>query len=380
MDLTPVLKSNITEERIMKCTVKKETLLPHLQKVVGIISKKATMPILCNLKIEAAGQELTLSGNCLDMEVQTVMPAEVGEEGITTLPAYRLLESVNKLDGNEIELKSDDRFHGTITSGNASLKLLGLNPQDYPQFPDAEPEQRLNLKTADCIRMIDQVAYAVNINETRKVLQGILFEFQDHCLTAVATDGKRLARSRTEMEDCEAGDFRIIVPHKAALEIKKISEGSDGIIEFEFNSKFMHVRIGTTTLRTKLIEGNYPNYQLVIPKDFSKSLELTSSALAQALDLVGVPIGGGDNVTLKFTTGQLKLHTESAAIGEGTVTLAAPHDFEEEMKFVFNQGMLRDPFRFSGMDTLTFRMNDATSPIALENGSFLYIQMPMRNK
>ncbi len=363
----------------MKCTVKKETLLPHLQKVAGIISKKATIPILCNLKIEAAGQELKLTANCLDMEMQTVVDAEVSEEGSTTLPAYRLLESVNRLKGSEIELKADARFHAKITSGKSSLKLLGMDPKDYPQFADAETKHKLTLKVADCVRMIDQVVYAVNINEARKVLQGILFELNDRCLTTVATDGKRLARSQTQLDDCEAENFRIIVPQKAALEIRKISEG-DGVIDMEFNASFMRVQVGTTTFRTKLAEGNYPNYQLVIPDDFSKSVELTSSAIVQALDLVSVPLDGKDNVTLKFTAGQLELHSESVNVGEGTDTLSVPYDSEDEMTLIFNQGILRDPFRLSGMDTLTFRMNDANSPIAMENGNFLYILMPMRNK
>ena len=364
----------------MKCTVTKETLLTHLQKVVNIISKKPILPILNNLKIEAVGSELKLTANSLDMYIETVMAADVTEEGCTTLPAYRLLDLVNRLNDKEIELESDEQFHCKITCGNASFKLLGMNPVDYPEFATVESEQTLTLKNAAYIRMVDQVAYAVSRDDSRKTLQGILFELKEQTLNAVATDGKRLAMAKTEMDDCEDRNCNIILPYRAAVEIKRILDG-DGTMNMEFNSKYLCVKSGTTTFKTKLIEGNYPPYRQVIPQEFGKSVELTTGTFAQSLDLVSVPIGSGDYVTLKFTAGQLELHTQSANVGEGSDTLTVPYDYEDEMSFSFNPEFLRDPFRFSGTDKLMFRMNDTKTPVALESDSgFTYILMPMRSK
>ena len=152
-------------------------------------------------------------------------------------------------------------------------------------------------------------------------------------------------------------------------------------MEMEFNSKHLCVKSGTVTFKTKLIEGNYPTYQQVIPKDFSRCVELTTGTFAQSLDLVSVPLNSGDNVTLKFTTGQLELHSQTASIGEGSDTLAVPYDYEDEMEFSFNPEFLRAPFRFSGTDKLMFRMNDTTTPVALESSNgFMYILMPLRSK
>ncbi len=364
----------------MKCTVTKETLLTHLQKVVNIISKKPILPILNNLKIEAVGSELRLIANSLDMYIETVMAADVTEEGCTTLPAYRLLDLVNRLNDKEIELESDEQFHCKITCGNASFKLLGMNPVDYPEFATVESEQTLTLKNAAYIRMVDQVAYAVSRDDSRKTLQGILFELKEQTLNAVATDGKRLAMAKTEMDDCEDRNCNIILPYRAAVEIKRILDG-DGTMNMEFNSKYLCVKSGTTTFKTKLIEGNYPPYRQVIPQEFGKSVELTTGTFAQSLDLVSVPIGSGDYVTLKFTAGQLELHTQSANVGEGSDTLTVPYDYEDEMSFSFNPEFLRDPFRFSGTDKLMFRMNDTGTPVVLESDNgFMYLLMPLRNK
>ena len=364
----------------MKCTVTKETLLTHLQKVVNIISKKAILPILNNIMIEATGSELKLTANSLDMNIETSMTANVASEGCTTLPAYRLLDLVNRLNDKEIELERDKNFHCKITCGNASFKLLGMNPVDYPEFAAVETEQTLTLKNADYIRMVDQVAYAVSRDDSRKVLQGILFELKDQTLNAIATDGKRLAVTRTEMEGCADKNFKIILPHRAAVEIKRILD-PDGTMEIEFSSKHLCVKSGTVAFKTKLIEGNFPTYQQVIPNDFSRSVELTAGPLVQALELVSIPLDSSGYVALNFSAGQLGLFAESATVGEGADSLTIPYEYEDDMKFSFNPEFLREPLKFCGSDTLRFRMNDTFSPIALEsNNGFLYILMPLRNK
>ena len=182
------------------------------------------------------------------------------------------------------------------------------------------------------------------------------------------------------MDDCEDRNCSIVIPHRAAVELKRILD-EDGTMEMEFNSKHLCVKSGTVTFKTKLIEGNYPTYQQVIPKDFSRCVELTTGTFAQSLDLVSVALNRGDSITLKLTAGQLELLTKTTSVGEGSDTLAVPYDYEDEMKISFNPDYLRAPFRFSGTDTLMFRMNDAGSPIALESSNgFMYILMPLRDK
>ena len=364
----------------MKCTITRESFLPHLQKVVNIVCRKAALPILHNIKLEAGGNELKLTANCLDMNIDTVMTAEVEKEGSTTLPAGRLLDIVNRLKEKEITLECDKRFHCKITCGNASFKLLGLAPADFPEFPETETEHHLNLKNADFSRMVDQVSYATAEDDSRKILQGILFELKDQTLNVVATDGKRLALAKNEMEDCGDKSFRITLPCRAAIELKRILD-SDGTMEMAFSSKYLCVKTGTVTFKSKLLEGNFPDYGHVIPAEFSRSVELTAGPLAQALELVSIPLDSNGYVALNFSAGQLGLFAESATIGEGADSLTIPYEYEEDMKFSFNPEFLREPLKFCGTDTLRFRMNDTLSPIALEsNNGFLYILMPLRNK
>jgi len=186
--------------------------------------------------------------------------------------------------------------------------------------------------------------------------------------------------TKTEMEDCGDKSFRITLPCRAAIELKRILD-SDGTMEMVFSSKYLCVKTGTVTFKSKLLEGNFPDYGHVIPADFSRSVELTAGPLVQALELVSIPLDSSGYVALNFSAGQLGLFAESATVGEGADSLTIPYEYEEDMKFTFNPEFLREPLKFCGTDTLRFRMNDTMSPIALEsNNGFMYILMPLRNK
>ena len=362
----------------MKCTVDKASFLQHLQKAADIVCRKATLPILSNIKLEAAGDELKLTATNLETMIETTLEAVVAEDGATTLPAKSLTDLANRLTGTEIQLESDKNFHCKILCGSAAFKLLGLDPADFPEPFAGEPKSKITLKIADCTRLVDRVAYAVSKDDTRKILQGVLLAVKDGVLTAAATDGKRLA-TMTLTPDALEGDCQdIVIPYRAALEVRRLLEG-DAPVTLAYNERTLSMCIGTTALTAKLIAGSFPDFRRVMPQEYRKTVSLATAPLLASLELVSIPLESGGNVALKFSPGLLGLHGESQSIGEGADTIDIPYQYEDPIQMFFNPEFLREPLKHAGAERLNLRMNDEQSPIALEDGNgFTYILMPLR--
>ena len=193
----------------MKIKISRETMLKALQRVGNIVNTRNTLPVLSNILFEAADGKLKLTGTDLEIRMETVVDAEVIEAGETTLPAKKMLTLVSKFRGEFIEIESGDNFHSTIKCGTASIMLLGLNPADYPKKDEVKFIRSFSMKQADMAVVIERIAYAASLEDSRKVLQGILFSVRDGKFTAVATDGKRLALCEKVFEELPEGSEAI---------------------------------------------------------------------------------------------------------------------------------------------------------------------------
>jgi DNA polymerase III subunit beta len=354
----------------MKCTVEKELLLTHLQRVCNVVSRKAALPILSMIHVKAEKDSLILRTTNLEIELESTLKANVEESGTTTIPAKSLLALVSKLNGTEVSFHSNKKFQSTIQCGNAEFKLVFT----------FESKRKITLEQKLLSRMIDSVAFAVSIDDSRKTLQGILLSVKDGVLTAVSTDGKRLALVETQIEDNTAnGD--IIVPLRTALEIRR-QLGKEGMVELGIDDKTIRVQIENTVMLSKLIEGIYPNFRQIIPSNFQKEVELPRNAVQQALELVAVPqTEVADGVKLTLHRNKLELYTQNSSIGEGRDVVDINYGYEDEISLVFNTAFLLDPFRYTDKENFRMKIIDPTFPVALEDGTgFLYVVMPLRKK
>ena len=221
----------------MKVNVKKDALLKALQKVSNIIGSRTTLPVLANVLLEAENGKLTLTTTDLELRITTSIEAEVEDAGVTTLPAKRLLGLVSKFKGEKMMMESNDKHHTQISCGTANFMILGLTPEDFPQPVNFEATRSLKLKQTDFARILDRISYAVSMDDSRKVLQGILLSVKEGNLTAVATDGKRLALVEKLLEDVGAGaDGDVIITIKVANEVKRILE-KEGDVVMEIGEK-----------------------------------------------------------------------------------------------------------------------------------------------
>ena len=364
----------------MKISLKKELLLKSLQKVSNIIGNRTTLPVLANILLETGDDgKVTLTTTDLELRISTKMEAEITEAGTTTLPAKRLLGLVSKFKGDTVTIDTNENHHSKITCGTAEFMLLGLDPKDFPEPIEFTAERKIKLKQNDFARIIDRISYAASIDDARKFLHGILLSVKEGNLTAVATDGKRLALVEKLLDEAPEGeDGDIIITIKAATEAKRALE-KEGDVLIEIGSSQAIFRIGDTVIVSKLIEGTYPQYRAVIPTAFSKTVELPCREFVDALEIVSIPLfDSSAYVKLTFAENQLQFEANSINIGEGHEVMKIEYA-AEPVSVSFNPQFLADPFKRLDVEKVTMKMNDATSPIAIKsNDGFLYVIMPMR--
>ena len=267
----------------MKCSVSKEVLSAHLQKVCNIVSRRPVLPILNNVRLEAGDNTLILKTTDPEITIRTELRADVEYSGVTTLPAKSLLALISKLPGSRVEIDCGDRHHAKIKSGSAEFVLKGLDPVDFPDDPLFEKEWEIRLTQSDLGRMIDSVSYATSPDCSRKVLHGISFSVKDNILTVAATDGKRLAFVEKEVEENGCGN--IILPLKTAQELRRLLS-EEGSAVMEISERHILIRLSDTLICSKLIEGVFPNFRQIIPAGFSKELDVPRNSIMQTLDLL----------------------------------------------------------------------------------------------
>ncbi|MDD5697456.1 MAG: DNA polymerase III subunit beta [Victivallaceae bacterium] len=365
----------------MKLTVKRENFMQAIQKVINIIGSRSTLPVLANILLEARNGNLTLTTTDLEVRITNNIEAAVEREGKTTIPAKKLAALVSRFLADDIHLDCNEKHHTQITCGTSEFKILGLSDDDFPPPAEFPSSCQVKFKESDFRKMLDRISYAVSLDDTRKVLHGILCSVKENTVTAVATDGKRLALVEKVPEEFTGSEGDTIIPLKAANEIKRILDGKDGIVTFEFGDKQACFRTDKVCLTTKLIEGNYPNYRQVIPVNFSRVLEIPAVVLLAKLELVSLALSDDASyVILTFDEGKLKLQASSANVGEGSDYLDIDYN-DARIDISFNPNFLADPLKHCDADKIRIKLNDGFSPVALEAADgFLYVIMPMRNR
>ncbi len=363
----------------MKFTVNREKLLKALQKVNNTIGSRNTLPILGNVLIEAENNQIALTTTDLEIRIVTRIEAEVEAAGATTIPAKRLLALVSKFEDAVVSISSDERHHAEVICGTSCFKLLGIAPEDFPGSGELTPVRTIIFKGADLKRMLGQIVYAITLNDSRKVLHGLLVSYHENSVTMVATDSKRLAMTERAVENVSGSHGDCIIPLQAANEIKRQVDPQDSVT-LEIGEKMARFVTADTVLTTKLIEGNYPNFRKVIPESFAQQIPFAASTMLSKIELVSQVLADSTGcIVMNFSEGKLELRASSSDVGEGSAEL--PVEFSgEPLSVSFNPAFLADPLRYGDCETMTFKMNDGFNPVAIDGGDgFVYVIMPMRH-
>lgn len=363
----------------MKFTISQEAFADGLQNAVSAVNPRSTLPILSNVLVQASGDELVLTATDLDFTVRTRVAAKVGKSGSTTLPARRLSTLVKDLPKTDIEVEVDAKSMATLRSGAGVYKIFGLPEAEFPGLPAFEGAVEFRLKAADLKGALRKTHYAISLDETRFVLNGIFFSFKGDKLTLVATDGRRLALAEIgdlEIPPSQERDF--IVRTKAIIELmRSLKDDEDVVVRLAQN--LVQFDCGSTTLISKLVEGNYPNYLQVIPTKVNERVAVEREALLNAVRRVSLLNSEKSaSVRLHFTKGSIEITSNAPEVGEAREAIAVAYK-GADISIAFNPEFLMAPLRNLQEDEVHFELIDDISPGVIKiNAPFVYVLMPMR--
>jgi len=362
----------------MKFAVTKEALLDGLQRIQNVVSTRSTLPVLTNALLETTETGVRLTTTDLEVAIRCEIAAQVEKPGATTLPARRLAAIVRELPSSEITIEVDAKNVSTLRCGSSYFKIFGLAKDEFPAFPSFKDAKSYSMKQAELRDGLRKTSYAISVDETRYVLNGILFSLKDNKLTLVATDGRRLALFDSDMEFPRSHERDFIVPTKAVTELQRLL-GEDGEVQISVAENLVSFELNAAQLVTKLVEGNYPNYRQVIPGEAKERVTIEREALLNSVRRVSLLSSDKtSSVRLNFSKNNLDITANTPEVGEARESLAVAYR-GRDISIAFNPEFLLDPLRNLANDEVHIEMIDEMSPGVLKiNTPFLYVLMPMR--
>ncbi|MCS6759243.1 MAG: DNA polymerase III subunit beta [Candidatus Devosia euplotis] len=372
----------------MKVTLERNHLLKSLSHVHRVVERRNTYPILANVLFKAGDNKVELRATDLDIEVAESVSAMVATPGTTTVPAHKLYEIVRKLsDGAEVRLETDGGENMVLTSDRSRFNLACLPPDSFPDLKSGTFGHDFTMPASALRELIERTQFAISNEETRYYLNGIYFHSiditgADTVLRAVATDGHRMARAEIEAPKGAKGMPGIIVPKKTVGEVQKLLDGAEGDVSVEVSDTKIRFTVGEVVLLSKLIEGTFPDYDRVTPKNNEKQMTVDRASFATAVDRVSTIASerGGKAVKLQAREGLLELSVTNPDHGTASEELAVEFD-TDGFEIGFNARYLLDIIGQIRSDSVIFMFNDAGSPTLVRDDGetrALYVLMPMR--
>ncbi len=373
----------------MKFSINRDHFTSGLQQVLNVVGSKASMPILSNVLIEAENDRISLSTTNLDMGIRCRINAEISEPGAITLPVRKLASIVSDLPSLEVQVEATEK-KATLSSGTATFVIMGIGPEEFPPLPSFEDKHSFVLPQADLQRMLRSVSYAQSTDESRYIMNGVFFNFEEGKLTLAATDGRRLAVISKEMDVSEDNAGHLILPAKTVTEVERLlGQGetvriafNDRQVAFEINSNEENADSGlveTIYLVSKVVEGNYPNYRQVIPRETDQHIKVNRETLLNTVRRAArVATDKNNAVKVNISEGTVEITGNSPDIGESKVSLNVDYT-GPEVTVAFNPQYMMDPLKALTRDEVIFEFKDELSPGVIRTpDSFLCVIMPLR--
>jgi DNA polymerase-3 subunit beta len=365
----------------MKFTCKRSDLTHAVQMVVNAVSARNTLPILANILFETRENALQLSGTDLEVTIKCQLPAEILESGSVTIPAKRLQEIVRELPETEVSITVNDHYQITLTCQKSMFKLHGLPKDDYPNLTRAIPQGGFEIPQAKMLEMIRKTIFSVSNDETRYVLNGVLFTIENQKLRMVSTDGHRLSLMEAGVDAQVSPIFSNIIPAKALLELNKILD-SEGLVKIQYTDNQIIFSTPKVELVSRLIDGQFPNYEQVIPKEASKISSCPAQELLAATRRVALMASDKSNsVKYAFTSGKLVISANTPEIGEAQEEMDVQYP-GDNITVAFNARYVMDILKNFGSEEckleMTTNLNPGVFRPAKEDEKYLCVVMPMR--
>jgi len=361
----------------MKLKVSRDTLLSSIQTVQNVVSNKTTLPILSNVLMDAKKSKLRMNATDLDIGISCEIPVETIEEGSITIPAKRFSDIVKEMPPGDILVYTKKNNQIDIEGESCRFKLNGLPREEFPKFPEFKDKEPVCIQQSLLKDMLNRTSFAVSHEESRHVLNGVLLEISGNIIRMVATDGRRLAKIEKQVNTPIKEEISAIIPTKAIQEINRNLK-EEGDVSFIVGANQILFDIDNILIATRIIEGEFPNYNQVIPKPTKNKISMNTQELLSSIrraNLLATP----DFQAVKFEVFPEKIVVSKTTpdIGESreeiTVKYGGP-----EMVVGFNPHFLIDFLKNIDQEQIDMELLGVDKPAVMRLGDYLYLALPMR--
>jgi DNA polymerase-3 subunit beta len=367
----------------MRFTISREKLQEGLTAVTATIPAKTTLPVLANILVETTEKGIRLSGTDLDIAVSTEVAADVETSGAITIPAKKLSEIARELPPSPVKIAAVGEQRVTLDCGRAHFKILGLPRDEFPSFPAVRFNESWRIRSGELQKLISHTAFAVSTEESRPILNGVLWELRPEHMRMVATNGHRLAKMELSIKTAAAPSSDLIVPPKALEQVRRLFP-EDEELEIARGENHLGFRSPFTSVFTRLIEGPYPPYDQVIPRDNNRIAIADRASLMSALRRMSVIASDQTHrIRLSFNTALLRFSVQTPDLGEATDELPIRYN-GDPLDIGFNANYLLEILRYIPTEEvkLTFKAPERAATLEPEGWSdpatYLCLVMPLR--
>jgi DNA polymerase-3 subunit beta len=367
---------------VMKLSTRRDDLFTQLQTVTRAASTRSAVQALSGVQIVAKGGTIELRATDMELGLRVAVPGEVARDGAVVLPARLLVDVVRALPGESVGLELRPTEQDVeIVGGSATFHIRTLRLEDFPPFPEADGEARVELPGKAFVETVVKVARSASRDETRPVLTGILVSASEKELRMVATDSYRLSVKETELEAPLSGSLEANVPARALQELTRIVQaaGADSLAVSVKTNQVIFEADGVV-LSSRLIDGQFPNYRQLLPDAYEHELRLAGAEIADVVRRISLLAQKNAPLRLSFKEGELTVSARTPDIGEASESLPVPFQ-GEPLEIGFNPDFLRDGLESVDSGDLVLKLISPLRPgliQAADGSGFLYLLMPIR--
>lgn len=366
----------------MKFTCLREDFSKAVSVAQKAVGGAAMLPVLENVYVKAEGNSVEISATNLEISITTSFPADIQNEGTTTIPAKMLASWISLASGENIQIEKSEGEKITLKTKGSNTSLKGMSAEEFPVLPLVEKEDSLRLSQADFKKIIGQTVFSAASGGTRPVLSGVLCMWNGEEVVFVGTDSYRLSERKIKVQKTPKEPVRCIIPAKTLMELERIlSSEKEEEVEIVFSKNQILFIFNNIRLISRLIEGQFPNYEQILPKGFQNEITVDRQFLIKTVKRVGIfARENNNNIKLSLSGNQLTVTTDATEIGTEESVLDVEGGKGEQVVALNGQFFLDILMVLSG-EKVMVKMGEKLSPIAVvspKSPEFLHIIMPLK--
>lgn len=375
----------------MKININRQYFIEQLNHCLKAISPRTTLPILTGIKIDVKNDHMILTGSDSEVSIEITVPMEVDNEevleieraGAVVLSGRFFVDIIKKLSGEFVQLETNDSFQTKITAGKSEFNLSGNDPDQYPLLPEVNDEESLVISASVLKDVISQTNFAVSLSETRPVLTGVHWQFDNDEITFTATDSHRLALRKLRGEQFNSDLGNAIIPGKSLSELNKIINDTDEEVEIHLSQNQVLFSYGNMRFISRLLEGNYPDTSRLFPENYETKVTVNNAEFFHAIDRVSLLAreGGNNVIRMNINSSSVELSSNSPEVGTVNEDINTGEVEGEGLKISFNSKYMMDALRAINNEDVTIEFYGTMRPFTLkssESDEVVQLILPIR--